>query len=194
MRTSFKLAVTILAGGTLAGCHHRQAEPVYTTPTTETVTTTTTTSSTSSDTMGAMPMTTTSTVRRERSEPGQGARSERRELRMAMASLERARRELERAGHDFGGHKGDAMKATDAALHELRLASGLDAREERTGVETARERRAEEHELHVALADLERSRADLEHSTHNFNGRRKEALEAVDAAIREIRQAAEFEK
>ena len=193
MRTTFKLAVTILAGSTVAGCHHRQDEPVYTTPTNETVTTVTT-SSTTSDTAGAMPMTTTSAARRERSESGQVGRSERRELRVAMSSLERARRELERAGHDFGGHKGDAMKATDAALHELRLASGQDAREERTGVETAREHRAEEHELHVALADLERSRADLEHSTHNFNGRRKEALEAVDAAIREIRRAAEFEK
>lgn len=121
-------------------------------------------------------------------------RMERREVHHAIASLERVRHELEHAGHEFGGRKGSALTATDAALHELRLVRGQEVRDERTGMETSRERRREERELHIALVDLERARADMEHATHDFRGRRKEAIETVDAAIREIRLAAEHEK
>lgn len=199
MKTSARLGLTLIAGGALAGCHHRQAEPVYTAPSETVVTTTTTTSNPMPDTMaaGMRGMTSTSTVsteRRENAGGGRGMRGERRELHEAMASIERARRELERSGNEFGGRKAEAMKATAEALHELRLASGQEAREARAGTETAREERVEGRELHTALAELERARAEMEHARHDFNGRRKETIEAVDAAIRELRQAAEYER
>jgi hypothetical protein len=41
------------------------------------------------------------------------------EIREAIASLRRAKEHLEHAAHDFGGHRVEAIKATDEALRQL---------------------------------------------------------------------------
>jgi hypothetical protein len=41
------------------------------------------------------------------------------EIREAIASLRRAKEHMEHAAHDFGGHRVEAIQATDAALHQL---------------------------------------------------------------------------
>jgi hypothetical protein len=41
------------------------------------------------------------------------------EIREAIASLRRAKEHLEHAAHDFGGHRVEAIKATDEAIHQL---------------------------------------------------------------------------
>ena len=41
------------------------------------------------------------------------------EIREAIASLRNARMHLEHAAHDFGGHRADALRATDEAIHQL---------------------------------------------------------------------------
>jgi hypothetical protein len=41
------------------------------------------------------------------------------EIRQAIASLRRAKEHMEHAAHDFGGHRMEAIQATDAALHQL---------------------------------------------------------------------------
>jgi hypothetical protein len=41
------------------------------------------------------------------------------EIREAIASLRRAKQHLEHAAHDFGGHRVEAIKATDEALRQL---------------------------------------------------------------------------
>ena len=41
------------------------------------------------------------------------------EIREAIASLRRAKDHLEHAAHDFGGHRVEAIKATDEAIHQL---------------------------------------------------------------------------
>ena len=41
------------------------------------------------------------------------------EIREAIASLRRAKEHLEHAAHDFGGHRVEAIRATDAAIHQL---------------------------------------------------------------------------
>lgn len=43
------------------------------------------------------------------------------EIREAIASLRRAREHLDHAAHDFGGHRADAIRATDEAIHQLQL-------------------------------------------------------------------------
>lgn len=48
------------------------------------------------------------------------------EIRAAIRSLERAKADLQRASHDFGGHRADALKATDEAIKQLRLALEYD--------------------------------------------------------------------
>jgi len=43
------------------------------------------------------------------------------EIREAIGALKRAREHLEHGAHDFGGHRVDAIKATDEAIHQLQL-------------------------------------------------------------------------
>jgi len=44
------------------------------------------------------------------------------EIRAAINHLRMAKENLEKASHDFGGHRVEAIKHTDAALEECRLA------------------------------------------------------------------------
>lgn len=58
-----------------------------------------------------------------------GARLERHpEIRRAIAALERAKTDLRRANHDFGGHRAAALDACDKAIEQLRLALQYDKR------------------------------------------------------------------
>ena len=43
------------------------------------------------------------------------------EIRAAIASLRRARQHMQDAAHDFGGHRVEALKATDEAIHQLEV-------------------------------------------------------------------------
>jgi hypothetical protein len=48
------------------------------------------------------------------------------EIREALGSLRRAKDHMEHAAHDFGGHRVDAIKATDAAIRQLELCLKFD--------------------------------------------------------------------
>ncbi|MEO8909444.1 MAG: hypothetical protein ABI408_04375 [Gemmatimonadaceae bacterium] len=50
------------------------------------------------------------------------------EIRKAIAALERAKTDLRRANHDFGGHRADALAACDKAIEQLKLALQYDKR------------------------------------------------------------------
>ena len=41
------------------------------------------------------------------------------EIHEALAALHRAKDHIEHAAHDFGGHRVEALKATDEAIHQL---------------------------------------------------------------------------
>jgi hypothetical protein len=41
-----------------------------------------------------------------------------RQIREVIAALRRAKEHLEHAAHDFGGHRVEALKATDEAIHQ----------------------------------------------------------------------------
>lgn len=43
------------------------------------------------------------------------------EIHEAIASLRRAKEHLEHAAHDFGGHRVEAIRATDEAIHQLEV-------------------------------------------------------------------------
>lgn len=47
-------------------------------------------------------------------------------IRSAIRELQEAKRELQTAAHDFGGHREDALKACDEALRQLQLALQYD--------------------------------------------------------------------
>jgi hypothetical protein len=48
------------------------------------------------------------------------------EIRGAIRALERAKAHLQRAAHDFGGHRVEAIAAIDRALEQLNLALRYD--------------------------------------------------------------------
>ncbi|MGH9773589.1 MAG: hypothetical protein ACRD50_01430 [Candidatus Acidiferrales bacterium] len=43
------------------------------------------------------------------------------EIRQAIEALRRAQEHLRHGAHDFGGHRVDALKATDNAIHQLEI-------------------------------------------------------------------------
>jgi len=49
-------------------------------------------------------------------------------IRSALVELTAARKELQTAAHDFGGHRVDALRAVDAAIKQLRLAQQFDSK------------------------------------------------------------------
>jgi len=48
------------------------------------------------------------------------------EIRRAIRALEAAKRDLQAASHDFGGHRADALTACDNAIAQLKLALQYD--------------------------------------------------------------------
>jgi hypothetical protein len=49
----------------------------------------------------------------------------------AIAALKDARAYMEAAPHDFGGHKAEAIRASDVAIRQLNLALAYRAKEDR---------------------------------------------------------------
>jgi hypothetical protein len=184
-----------LCAAALAGCTHRSAaaDPnqgtiIATSTTIDTIRPAATTTSYSNATMDTTTFT-GSSRRSSSSSSSTGSAAERREVHDAIHTLERAKMALEHASHDFGGHRTSALRSVDGALHELNLAAGQERR-----VQTPREERLEDREIHRAVLDLERARRDMETAKHDFGGRRTETLRAVDESLRELRLAAEAEK
>ena len=50
------------------------------------------------------------------------------EIHKAIAALEAAKHYMEHADHDFDGHRVEALKATEIAIQQLRLATQADRR------------------------------------------------------------------
>ena len=48
------------------------------------------------------------------------------QIREALGALRRAKEHMERAAHDFGGHRVDALKATDEAIRQLEICLKFD--------------------------------------------------------------------
>lgn len=47
-------------------------------------------------------------------------------IRGAIHELQEAKKELQTASHDFGGHRADALRSVDEAIHQLQLALQYD--------------------------------------------------------------------
>jgi hypothetical protein len=48
------------------------------------------------------------------------------EIRAALESLHNAKDHLQHAAHDFGGHRADAIRAIDDAIHQLEICMKYD--------------------------------------------------------------------
>lgn len=58
--------------------------------------------------------------------PATATPAEHSEIRDALHALRSAREHMEKAAHDFGGHKEEALKATDEAIRELEICMKYD--------------------------------------------------------------------
>ena len=62
----------------------------------------------------------------------------------------------------------------------------------------AREEKREGNERHphirAAIRELEQSKHELQTAAHDFGGHRKEAIEAIDQAIRQLEEALKYDK
>jgi hypothetical protein len=107
-------------------------------------------------------------------------------LEEAHKALKDAKDYLESAPSDFHGHKAEAIKAIDVAMHHLALC----AEEARPtplpnpAVENAP--LAEHEKLRVARDRLKDARAYLHEAAHDFHGHREEAIKAIDVAIKQL--------
>ncbi len=48
--------------------------------------------------------------------------------------------------------------------------------------------------IRAAIHELQEARRELETAAHDFGGHRKEAIEAIDNAIKQLREALEYDK
>jgi hypothetical protein len=109
----------------------------------------------------------------------------------ALHELREAREELRTAAHEFGGHRKKALKAVDAAIHQMRL--GLEkVGDPFRGVVIGRDAyRGFPHHPHIhrAIRELKHAREELREARHNFGGHREQALRDVNYAIDQLELA-----
>jgi hypothetical protein len=109
---------------------------------------------------------------------------------------------LERADHDYGGHRVAAIKAIDAAEQQLRLALRSQHKRTPLGGKTGGKARGRQPEpqgiSNLQLADaiviLERTRTLLQKADHDYGGHRVAAVRDIGAAIHQLQVALKFER
>jgi len=62
------------------------------------------------------------------------------------------------------------------------------------GGKEKRERNEQHPHIKAALHELEEAKRELQTAAHDFGGHRKEAVEAVDNAIKQLREALKYDK
>ena len=128
-------------------------------------------------------------------------------IHQAINALQNAKGDLQNAAHDFCGHRVEALESVNEAIKQLNLALESDqamnthpnapapatasyAPPPRGGAAVG-----ERHPMiRRAINALDAARTDLQQAAHDFKGHRAEALEAVNRAQSELRQALACDK
>jgi hypothetical protein len=122
------------------------------------------------------------------------------QLREAIHVLQATKKTLEGADHDYGGHRVDAIKAINAAEHQLRLALGSQHKGKKPGKPGGKGGKGNEPQnisnlqLAEAIPVLQRTIGLLEQANHDYGGHREQAIKDIHVAIRQLKRALEFEK
>jgi hypothetical protein len=151
-------------------------------------------------------------------EGAQGKHERHPHIRAAIHELREAAREMKEAAHDFGGHREEALKATDVAIEQLKIClesvpkagagkaghvagAGVGAgtakagKAETAGAVKGGQGEGERHpHIHAAIRELHEAARELKEAAHDFSGHREDALKATDNAIEQLRKALEFDK
>jgi hypothetical protein len=144
--------------------------------------------------------------------PGKGVKREphrvsNAQLREGLDVLQATKKMLKGADHDYGGHRVAAIRAIDAAEHQLKLALRSQQQGKNSGgraggtAGNAGAGRGKEPEpqniSNLQLADaiviLERARTLIEKADHDYGGHRAAAVRDLGAAVERLKMALRFE-
>jgi hypothetical protein len=113
----------------------------------------------------------------------------------ALYELREARAELKGAAHDFGGHRKAALKDVDVAITQLEKAlkfSG-DTRPFKgdSKAEVYRKYKSYPH-IRQSIVELRETVSELKAASRTYGGHRKQAVEATEAAVRQLQLCVKF--
>jgi len=122
-------------------------------------------------------------------------------IKRALGALLSAQKDLQNAAHDYCGHRADALEATNVAIDQLQQALDCSARKTNSAAlqpELAPESSTVSVERHPnidrAISALGSAEADLQNATHDYCGHRAAALDAVHAALGQLKLAIQCDR
>ena len=119
-----------------------------------------------------------------------GAVGDQPNMQAARADLVTAKRELQEATPDKGGHRVNAISLINQAIAQVNAGVAFDRRHNHAGSVTAENLFASPDQPHMERAKdaLESARKNLERATADKGGHRQKALELVREAIDEVKK------
>lgn len=141
--------------------------------------------------------------------PGQGAKREPQklsnaQLREGLHVLQATKKMLQSADHDYGGHRVNAIKAIDAAEHQLQRALRSQNKGKVAGSKPGKtgggkgKQPEPQNVSNLQLADaigiLTQTRTLLEKADHDYGGHRAAAVRDMGLAIQQLKKALKYEK
>lgn len=106
-------------------------------------------------------------------------------MQAARADLQTAKRELQRATANKGGHRANAISLVNRAIAQVNAGIAYDRRHNHA---SARVAGTDQRHMTTALAALESAKNNLERATADKGGHRAKALDIVKDAISEVKK------
>jgi hypothetical protein len=106
-------------------------------------------------------------------------------MQAARADLATAKRELQRATANKGGHRANAIRLINSAIAEVNAGIEYDRQHNHAN---RRPSSADQPHMTTALAALESAKNNLERATGDKGGHRRRAIELVKDAISEVKK------
>ena len=125
--------------------------------------------------------------------PGNRAEAGHPHLHHAVYELRLAHEELEKAGHNFNGHKQKSMQAIEAAYRQIEKcleAAGDPYRSDFAAPAGIYKKYRNHFHLRHSLVDCE-ARTDMKAAVGNFGGHKQPALDAINVAIAQVEKCIE---
>ena len=107
-------------------------------------------------------------------------------MQAARADLQTAKRELQRATANKGGHRAKAISLTNQAIAQVNQGIDYDRRHNHASARFAGA--PDQPHMTAALAALESAKNNLERATSDKGGHRAKALDFVKDAISEVKK------
>jgi hypothetical protein len=123
------------------------------------------------------------------------------QLAESIHSLRVARLTLEKADHDYGGHRADAVKDISAAIKQLKLAlefvhkgKVIPKGEKKKDKGNNEPQAVSDAQLAATIPVLEQNAVLLKMANHDYGGHRAQAVTDLEAAVRQLKKALKYSK